>query len=252
MNDVTIITPTRDRPQQLQLVIDCINNQTVKPDKWVIVDDGPQPLSDQFLGKITVPLEYIWYEKICNKSVTQNSLRALQKVSTNKCIVIQDDDYYPRTYIQHMSQLLQGKQNALVGQLKWHIYRLSTGYYTIKDGVRKKPGCGTAFQWHAVGFIGEQIRRLIISAFTAVRGGWCPPDLLTQRIVDMKHFQQNIVDMKQHAAISLKDYGVGTPGVVSIHRSDAGLIRDSDDFSVFKSWLGSDWVKYQKYLGRLR
>lgn len=82
MTDITIITPTRNRPEQLSLVIECINNQTVKPDKWVIIDDGPQPLPKELLQKSAVPIEYVWYKQFLPVSIVYNSAQALAKVST--------------------------------------------------------------------------------------------------------------------------------------------------------------------------
>ena len=57
--NIAVITPTKEREEQLSLVIDCMNNQTVKPDMWVIVDDGKKPVSEDTLKKISVPYKYI-------------------------------------------------------------------------------------------------------------------------------------------------------------------------------------------------
>ena len=253
MTDITIITPHRDRTQQLSLVIACINNQTVKPDKWIIVDDGKDKVPEEVLQKSLVPVEYVWYPRKFERSSSQNSLFAMQRVTTNICIVIQDDDYYPPTYIQTVSNLLRGKQNILMGNLSWYIYRLSTGHYVIRNGKRMKPRCGVQFEWHSSAFIGKDIRQKLISHFSANMGHRLPPDLLAQYLLDTLKIPVVLQDLGKSSCVSLKDYGVGHPGWMSDHRRNRGDTKcDTEDFSVFKSWLGEDWKRYQKYLGRSR
>ena len=249
---ITIITPTCGRPQQLSLVIQCINNQTVKPDMWIIVDDGPQSLPEDFFKASKIPVEYVWHQKKYQKSTTQNSLLALQKVNTDMCIVIQDDDYYPPVYIQTVSKLLADHNDTFLGNLIWYIYRLSTGFYKVRNGVLMKPRCRVSFQWHSAAFIGAGIRAALINIFEAHIGQNYPTDILAQILVDTLKYNFLLPDLKTASCISLKDYGVGTPGWMAAHRKNDAMIADTQDFSIFKSWLGDDWTRYQKYLGRLR
>ena len=252
MSDITIITPHRDRTEQLELVIQCINRQTLKPDKWIIVDDGMQRVPPQVISKSFVPIQYIWYPRQYTKSASQNSLLAMQKVTTNKCIVIQDDDYYPPNYIQTISNLLQDKQNLFLGNSAWYIYRLSTGYYIIRDGQKMKNSCFVQFQWHSAAFAGRRLRQDLIKYFSQHKGQNRPPDVLAQELINKAGYEKLFPDLGGASCISLKDYGVGAPGWMGDHRRNNQAIRDTDDFSKFKEWLGCDWIRYKKYLGRLR
>lgn len=112
--DTTIITPTRNRPEQLSLVIDRINAQTIKPSLWVIADDSDQPLPDSLLYKSQVPIKYLHEPRKYNKSTQYNTARALQAADTEKVIFIDDDDYYPPQYIEKFLQKLYN-DNTLVG-----------------------------------------------------------------------------------------------------------------------------------------
>lgn len=253
MNDITIVTPHRDRTRQLELVVDCINNQTVKPDKWIIVDDGLEKVPDAVLAKSSVPIQYIWYERKYQKSSSENSLIAIQRVTTNKCIIIEDDDYYPPHYIETVSNLLQDKKDVFLGNLSWYIYRLSTGHYTIRKGKQMKPHCGVEFEWHSAAFVGQKIRQALITVFTAHKGRNLPPDVLAQALINTGKFALLLPDLKSNSCVSLKDYGVGHPGWMSDHRRvRKDTKEDKQDFQVFKEWLGEDWVRYKEFLGRDR
>ena len=253
MTDITIITPHRDRTRQLELVIDCINNQTVKPDNWIIVDDGLERVPEEVLKKSLVPIEYLWYERKYEKSASENSLLAMQRVATKKCIVIEDDDYYPPAYIETVSNLLEGKEDVLMGNASWYIYRLSTGHYTVRNGKQMKPRCGVEFEWHSVSFAGDKIRQALVEFFKLCKGKRLPPDILAQQVVDRQHFTLLLPDLGKNSCVSLKDYGVGHPGWMSDHRKVRGDTKlDTQDFQMFKEWLGDDWIRYKEFLGRAR
>lgn len=245
-----IITPTRNRPQQLNLVIDCINCQTVKPDFWMIVDDGEYPVDKTILDKIIIPYHYKHYRMIYNPSTAYNSAVCLQECGiADNYIFIDDDDYYPPTYIEHIISLLDKEQdNTMVGSGRWTDYRLSTGYYRVK---LKTPQDDCMTQWHSSAIKGEELKKAMIQVLMN-----CPYDRYNDVPCFKALFRSGIFpchyyDFGKYECISLKDYGVGTGGAILAHYSNDGLICD-DDFSFFKSHLGNDWKRYEKYLGRLR
>ena len=129
--EISIITPTRERQEQLSLVIDCINNQTVKPDEWIIVDDGRVPVKQEVLNKISIPHKYIHYNSGLRTSTSMNSAKCLETAVGKKIIFIDDDDYYPPTYIENFAKLLVN-ENEMIGNKRWIDYRLSTGYFRVR------------------------------------------------------------------------------------------------------------------------
>lgn len=245
-----IITPTRDRAQQLQLVIQCINNQSLKPDFWVVADDSRQALQEGFFDSSAVPVTYLHEAPKYKSSTGYNSARALQACKADKIIFIDDDDYYPASYIQSLSKKLINN-NEMVGDSQWIDYRLSTGCYRIRHKTRQQMQAGdTMTEWHSSGILGAQLRDKMIQTLYA------DPETRYNDVVCFKKLFKHgpykcvCVDFGKDSAISLKDYGVGTAGAIAAHRSDAGLIKDPD-FKFFKQKLGQDWIRYQKYLGRL-
>ena len=64
MNGITIITPTGDRPLASGLLRDYwMKNQTIKPDQWIIVDDGINTFDTSLLPDYA---EYIKREPTIN------------------------------------------------------------------------------------------------------------------------------------------------------------------------------------------
>lgn len=124
---ITCITPTRDRSHIFPEIITCINNQTVKPDKWIIVDDGVIPLDKDTLVLSTVSIDYVRmpvpYPGV--KTHTINARAGLHRVSEGSVFIIDDDDYYAPTYIEKMCNYL--KVYDIVGTCKEIEYSLRSG-----------------------------------------------------------------------------------------------------------------------------
>jgi glycosyltransferase involved in cell wall biosynthesis len=67
----TLITPTYNWPEALELLLLSILNQTVLPNEVIIADDGSREdtkqLIEVFQKKISVPLIHIWHEDLKNR-----------------------------------------------------------------------------------------------------------------------------------------------------------------------------------------
>lgn len=250
--NIAVITPTRHREEQLSLVIDCMNNQTVKPDMWVIADDGEKPVSEDTLKKISVPYKYIHYNSCLSTSTSMNSAKCLESVTAKRYIFFDDDDYYPPQYIENFCKILVN-ENEMVGNLRWTDYRLSTGYYRerMKTDEQLKNG-DTMSEWHGSGIMGEELKKEMISVLRRYPSERYNDCLCFEHIFKPKKYICRVEDFGGWSAISMKDYGTGFPGAIEPHRSNNGLTRDDDNFSFFKEKLGKDWVRYKKFLGRLR
>lgn len=78
----TLITPTYNWPEALELLLLSIKKQTVFPDEVIIADDGSKPETTELIKKFQldfpVPLVHIWHEdnnnqkpKIMNKAIAK-------------------------------------------------------------------------------------------------------------------------------------------------------------------------------------
>lgn len=237
---VVCITPTRNRIEQLRLVKVCLENQTRKPDEWIIGDDSDIALSQSFL-EASFPVTNVHCDHLYDMSICYNAANALQRASGDVYIIIQDDDYYPKTYIENILNY-NLKPDCMIGNCHWIDYRLSTQHYRVQYyAPHRMP------EFHQTVFVGENIKNAA-TIILANNPGFKAPDHAVFGYCSHLRFPYFGYDFAQHTAISLKDYGVGTPGVVPRHRSDKGLTSDPDG-SKFKQLLGDDWIRYQKYLG---
>ena len=85
---ITAITPTGDRKLASDLCRQWMQNQTVKPDQWIVVDDGKQPISKP------PGADYIYRkpERGEPRFTMLLSLKmALSRVKGDKILIMEDD-----------------------------------------------------------------------------------------------------------------------------------------------------------------
>ncbi len=127
---LTAITPTGDRLHQFAICYELMMRQTVKPDRWIIVDDGVRKLENIVDGKIN-NMEIMLLRRNASPgriTLKENILAALEKINIgDKVIFFEDDDFYPDTYIEAMSQLLDNYK--VVGGLLRKYYNLNYQAY---------------------------------------------------------------------------------------------------------------------------
>jgi hypothetical protein len=117
-----VITPTGDRPECFELCKKYINYQTVRPDLWIIVDDG---VREADLSGIEVPYMYIRRDPTLKDRVhtlKENMLLALEHVNDQDMVYIfEDDDYYSPYYIDTMLCYFNHDLIGLACPLVYHI-----------------------------------------------------------------------------------------------------------------------------------
>ncbi len=129
---VTLITPTGDRPEAFELTRRWISDQTVKPDQWIVVDDGLTPLPE----RLRVGVEYI--RRIPSKgegcTLNLNLATALHHIKGCKVFIIEDDDWYGPNYLKIMLGYLDTYN--LVGEGHARYFNLSAmKHQRIKNEV---------------------------------------------------------------------------------------------------------------------
>ena len=98
---ITLITPTGDRPQALNLCKRWMDNQTVQGFQHVIVDDGHDPYCPPLAASDT----YVRREPQRGEGHTLilNLKAALPHIKGDKIAIIEDDEYYAPTYVETMA-----------------------------------------------------------------------------------------------------------------------------------------------------
>jgi len=126
---ITAITPTGDRPLAFTLCRHWMEQQTVKPDQWIVVDDGKVPL------KPSTGMQYIRRNPSPRDpahTLNLNIAAAIPHIRGDKILIIEDDEYYAPQYVETMSRKLEDHEMA--GIIKAKYYHLPTGgYYQIAN-----------------------------------------------------------------------------------------------------------------------
>lgn len=144
---ITCITATGDRPICFDLLRKWVNDQKVKPDQWIIVDDGDNPIPEIIIQSLPLFSQYIRREPKNNDpnfTLSLNIQEALKYVNGDKIIFLEDDEYYAPEYIQIISDKLD--QYNIVGLSRSRYYHLPSFTYYIHPNIDHASLAQTAFK----------------------------------------------------------------------------------------------------------
>ena len=123
----TVITPTRDRQLPFSLCCRWMERQTLKPQQWIVVDDGIEPVRfDDFLAG-DIEVEHIRRKRMPTDpahTLPLNLSMALDSVTTPYVIMMEDDDWYSEVYLACMMGLMPASPYGVVGQDHTIYYQL--------------------------------------------------------------------------------------------------------------------------------
>lgn len=232
----SVITPTGDRPQAFELSRKWMEHQTIKPIRWIIVDDGKVPM------ELQNPKEYEYYvrreptEQDPKHTLTLNIKESLPFLQGDKVIFWEDDEYYAPAYLERMVSKLNPHLIVGIGcAIYYHIY---TGGYMILGNMKHCSLAETAFHISILPLIEECIDK-------GMQKDWLDCNIWreVQRKKNSTHpliFQ----DDKEPLFVGIK----GMPGRFGIgigHQTKSYKLHDDKKRTVLKSWIPKD---YQTYL----
>ena len=149
--DLTVITPTGDRPIPFSLCRRWMARQTIQPLEWLVVDDGIVPLPEEQRTGCT----YLRRERGAGEpahTLPLNLLVALQHIKSKYIVIMEDDDWYAPNYLEAMLSIMPRSALGVVGQDHTFYYRLEERAY-IQASVpsnHRASLCATGF---VAGFI---------------------------------------------------------------------------------------------------
>lgn len=232
---LVLITPTRDRPEAFALCERWIARQTVRPDRWIVVDDGDEAIAP------TLGQEHVRRRPTDDPCTLQeNLLVALKRVREDKVLVIEDDEWYSPRYVEVMSALLDEAQ--LVGEIKARYYHVRTRRWNQHVHVAAVASlCRT-------GIRREVLNRLVEAAITA--------KVADDPYVDMRlwgawpgAFTPIARTYRLEAPFALSVAIKGMPGRGGLgggHAADA--FPHEDPFGAkLAEWIGEDAVEYARF-----
>jgi hypothetical protein len=238
---ITVITPTGDRPLAFALLRRWMDQQTRKPDQWIVVDDGKAPFirDPEYRGG---PFQYIRREPRPTDpkhTLDLNMKAALPLISGGKILVMEDDEYYAPGYISEMSKHLDSFE--VVGICRSKYYHLPSGGYQQIGNVGHASLAETGF------------RRSFIPSFArcidnGIVAHWLD-DQLWKLVRDSKGTTTKIssllfVDTATPLYVGIKGLP-GRGGMGMGHQTRMYKTTDSADRAILKQWIPKD---YQVYL----
>ena len=140
----TVLTPTGDRGVALERCLYYLERQTVKPDQWLVVDDGSVKTASKLETKLPIQIINRTFDKKKANSFITNIREAIPYIKFNNIIIFEDDDWYHPTYIDRTLQRL--REVAICGQPNAVYYNIKFRRYRINGNTWRASFCETAFK----------------------------------------------------------------------------------------------------------
>lgn len=235
MPDVTLITPTGDRQQAFRLCEFWMRRQTYTGSiEWIVVDDGVVPTKPS-RGQTYIRREPS--EEDPPHTLCANLRLALNRVSSGRVLIIEDDDYYSPEYVSTMMKWLD--KADLVGEVGAKYYFVDGCRYRIFTEHEHASLCRTGFSAKVLPMMQELAKsddwRLDLRLWRAWKGS---------------RYLQRDVENGRAISVSMK----GMPGRTGVtHKPAASWVLANDRrLDKLREWMGEDHRYYVPYLGTSR
>lgn len=151
MNQIVLITPTGERPEAFSKCVEYMESQDVQePIKWLIVDDGREPLNVPKKIKewdiVHLRPEPFWSPG--DNTQARNLMVGLDNIhESDSVLIIEDDDYYAPWWIRMCKTWLT--KHELVGEAP-SLYRHLNGVEKQMNNRNHASLCSTAMRGSAI------------------------------------------------------------------------------------------------------
>lgn len=144
----TLVTPTYNWPEALELLLLSVLKQTVLPNEVIIADDGSRPdtqaLIAQFQLKFPVPLRQVWHEDLKNrKPMIMN--KAIAQAQFDYIIEIDGDIILNKHFIEDHLRFAQkghylfgSRTNITQAHLPTLFAQKQTAFHFLSPGIKKR------------------------------------------------------------------------------------------------------------------
>jgi len=144
----TLVTPTYNWPEALELLLSSVLNQTVLPNEVIIADDGSghdtKQLIEKFQQKFPIPLIHIWHEDLKNRKPKIMN-KAIAAAKYEYIIEIDGDIIMNRHFIEdhlHFAQkghYLFGSRVNIQGKLLPKLFFRKINHFNFfSKGIKKR------------------------------------------------------------------------------------------------------------------
>lgn len=224
---ISVITPTCDRPVGIRLLEKMVQRQTLQPDEWIVGDGG------ETKAMLTMGQRHIHAPQLPGAAnFTANVIHALEEVSGDVVIVLEDDDWIDATHIERMVRLMADHPTALAaGDDEQRYYNLPHRVYRTFDNIGASL-CQTAVRREAIPLLFEQ-------ALDCQRRKSYGLDSSFWRHLPLSFWAIE----RMRTVVGLKGLP-GQPGLGIGHRPAGQWTADPDGMVLLK-WIGPDAAAYE-------
>jgi hypothetical protein len=234
-SNVCAITCTGDRPVAFYLCKKWMMNQIVKPQEWIIVDDGKVPMEN--IPKVSF-VKYIRREpKQGDPKHTMiiNLQEAVKHVTANNIFIMEDDEYYAPAYIQEMVKKLAGYEVVGIGRSKY--------YYLPKNTYHQHANMGHA------SLAQTAFRKSFLKEFTNILNGDSFLDIRIWSLINPGKVSLNETGLQEYITPNKRGYifndganslyvGMkGMPGRFGIGSGHKGIGQKDINLTILKKWV---------------
>ena len=242
MSEIIVITPTGDRPVPFELSRRWMAQQTVKPTRWIIVDDGKVPMEpweeesyEFYIRREPLPDDP---KHTLVKNIETALLWVNPYIADTKIFFWEDDEYYAPDYIKEMSGVLDTCRVAGIGCAKY--YHLPTGGYTVHRNMNHASLAQTAFHISVISMIDECVA-------LGMDKNWLDCNIWKQVQKSKVVIPAKIFEDTKHLFVGMK----GLPGRFGIgvgHKKSVYTTHDNPDRDILKEWIPNDYQAYMELL----
>ncbi len=234
--DITVITPTGDRPQAFALAEKWMARQNFAGRvQWIVVDDGVTPTL------CTRGQEHIRRERLPTDpahTLPVNLLAGLQAVRADRVIIWEDDDWYREDYIKVVAERL--READLVGE-DYALY-----YRPDMPGFRHMPRRGTCASLAATAFTRAAIPTLE-SICRFIKSPSVDFALWEQFAGKKRVWQPN----ESHRLIVQMKALPGRRGTLLAHRTNPSGFVPDPGMMVLRRQIGEDADEYERLVSNV-
>lgn len=138
--NITLITPTGDRPEAFALCERYMRRQTKQPMQWLVYDDGKIPT------ECTMGQEYYYCPEFAGQgSLAKKIFDAFKcgKIKGDAAAIIEDDDWYSKDYLQTQANAMTVHNTDLVGEGCALYYNVARRWWYEHGNMRHASLCQT-------------------------------------------------------------------------------------------------------------
>lgn len=224
MLGLTVITPTGNRERELNNLAEYVRRQTIRPDEWIVVDDGDRPSRLPSIRYVRHHIRRI--PRAGRFTLPANLLAGLALANGRHVVIMEDDDWYAPTYLERMVDGLA--RFDLFGEGCSPYYNTKSRTWMRNDNKSHASLCASGFRASLIPMVAE------VAHAGAVSGN-CFLD------VDIWARAQSCrVEEYRGLHVGLKS----GDGIGIEHRMTGRAHRSDPDGAILREWIGPDAERY--------